>query len=95
MKYLTVAILATATAVTLSTVVPATAEGGWKRWDRLEDRIDRRENRIDERVTFGPRDRLEDILDRAEDRLDRRGIEGQYWFDRHERRSWWRIWGRH
>ncbi|PTX56606.1 hypothetical protein C8N43_1266 [Litoreibacter ponti] len=44
--------------------------------DRVEDRIDRREDRID----------------RVESRRDRRGIEGARVVDRHERRSWRRIW---
>ena len=65
------------------------------RLDRIEDRIDRRESRIDERVDLGPRDVIEDRIDRRESVRDRLGIEGSRRVDRHERRSWWRLWGPH
>lgn len=61
------------------------------RLDRIEDRIDRRESRIDEAVDLGRRDVIEDRLDRIESVRDRRGFDGPSRFDRHERRSWWRI----
>ena len=60
--------------------------------DRLEDRIDRRESRRDERVDLGPRDVIEDQVDRMESVLDRNGVEFTPRIDRHERRSWWRLW---
>ncbi|MEM9123804.1 MAG: hypothetical protein AAGB03_10870 [Pseudomonadota bacterium] len=41
-------------------------------FDRIEDRWDRRENRIDRRVTTGPLDLVEDRIDRREDVRDRR-----------------------
>ena len=77
-----------------TTTAPTLAEAGPRdRLDRVEDRIDRRENVIDRQTDNGPRDRLEDVVDRVEDRRDRRGFDGPSRFDRHERRSWWRIWG--
>ena len=36
---------------------------------------------------------LKDQIARIEDRRDRAGFDGPSRFDRHERRSWWRIWG--
>lgn len=63
--------------------------------DRLEDRIDRRESFIDRQTDNGWRDRVEDVIDRREDYFDRRGYAGSRRVDRHERRSWWRLWGRH
>jgi hypothetical protein len=78
-----------------ATSIPATADAGaWRdRLDRLEDRIDRRESYIDEQVDHGPRDVFEDRLDRIESRRDRNGYDGPSRFDRHERRSWYRLWG--
>ncbi|MFV2052226.1 hypothetical protein [Aliiroseovarius sp. YM-037] len=81
-----------ALAGTVSTASVAVAETGG-RWDRIEDRIDRRENRIDERVTHGRRDRIEDVVDRWEDRRDRAGLPTPGRINRHERRSWIRRWG--
>lgn len=81
-----------ALAGTVSTAGVAVAENGG-RWDRIEDRIDRRENRLDERVTHGPRDRIEDVVDRWEDRRDRAGKPVPRRINRHERRSWFRRWG--
>ena len=85
----------TAIAIGLGALSAVQAEAGPRAgfWDRVEDRIDRRENRVDERVDHGPRDVIEDRLDRIEDRRDRAGFDGPSRFDRHERRSWWRIWG--
>jgi len=42
------------------------------RFDRFEDRVERRESRRDEAVDLGRRDVIEDRLDRAESVLDRR-----------------------
>lgn len=83
--------------VGLTTVSSVQAEAGTRQQflDRLEDRIDRRENIIDERVDHGRRDVIEDRFDRLEDRRDRAGHDGPSWFDRHERRTWRRIWGQH
>lgn len=64
-------------------------------WDRVEDRIDRRENRIDRQQVLGPRDLIEDRIDRREDRRDRAGLHVPRRLDRHERRSWRRIWADH
>ncbi|MEL7150899.1 MAG: hypothetical protein AAGK71_09205 [Pseudomonadota bacterium] len=64
-----------------------------ERLDRIEDRIDARESRIDQRVDLGPRDVIEDRIDRRESIRDRRGFDGPSWIDRHERRSWRRVWG--
>ncbi len=77
------------------TALPAAAHHGDRHpvLDRIEDRIDRRENRIDRRTDNGPLDRLEDRIDRAEDILDRNGVERPFWIDRHERRTWRRLWG--
>ncbi|MDJ0639466.1 MAG: hypothetical protein QNJ20_11570 [Paracoccaceae bacterium] len=80
-------------ALTPAASIALTAEERAKRLDRIEDRIDRRESRIDEAVDHGPRDVIEDRLDRIESRRDRRSIDGPSRFDRHERRSWWRLWG--
>ena len=84
------------TALGLAAALPAMASDltPRERLDRLEDRIDRRENIVDRRTNNGPRDRLEDIVDRREDIRDRRGFDGPSRFDRHERRSWRRLWGR-
>lgn len=85
----------TLAAAVAATTLPVAAEAGPRhRWDRIEDRIDRRESRIDERVDLGRRDVIEDRIDRWEDRLDYRGIEWTPRIDRHERRSWWRRWDR-
>ena len=90
MKLLTLTMIG-ALAVTAN---PESADAGPRdRLDRLEDRIDRRENRIDRQTNNGPLDRLEDVVDRREDFRDRRGIDGPSRVDRHERRSWWRLWG--
>ena len=87
-------ILAT-TALSIGLTLPATAGDltPRERLDRLEDRIDRRENYIDRQTNNGWRDRLEDVVDRREDVLDRRGYDRPRRINRHERRSWWRIWG--
>lgn len=80
----------------LATVLPIAAEAGPRdRLDRIEDRIDRRESIIDRQTDNGWRDRLEDVVDRREDVRDRRGFDGPSRIDRHERRSWRRLWGRH
>lgn len=63
--------------------------------DRLEDRIDRRESVLDRQVDNGLLDRIEDRIDRAESIADRRGYEFTPRIDRHERRSWRRLWGNH
>ena len=79
-----------------TTAIPALADAGPRdRLDRLEDRIDRRENVIDRQTDNGPLDRIEDLVDRVEDRRDRRGFDGPSRLDRHERRSWRRLWGNH
>lgn len=90
------------TGMFLATLIVATPFAGegfavtpGERLDRIEDRIDRRESRIDERVDLGPRDVIEDRIDRRESVRDRLGIEGSRRVDRHERSSWWRLWGRH
>ena len=84
---------------TLIVVTPLASESfavtPGERLDRIEDRIDRRESRIDERVDLGPRDVIEDRIDRRESVRDRLAFEGSRRVDRHERRSWWRLWGRH
>lgn len=87
-------VIATA-ALSVLMVLPASlAEAGPRdRLDRLEDRIDRRESIIDRQTNNGPLDRLEDRVDRRESIRDRRGLEGPRWIDRHERRSWRRLWG--
>lgn len=85
------------TAALISTLPMTASAAGWTdrdRLDRIEDRIDRRESRIDEAYDHGPLDVIEDRLDRIESRRDRRGFDGPSRFDRHERRSWWRLWGR-
>ncbi len=89
--------LTIALAAALVSTVPMTASAaGWgdraDRLDRIEDRIDRRESRIDEAYDRGPRDVIEDRIDRIESVRDRRGYDGPSPFDRHERRSWRRIW---
>ncbi|NNE87872.1 MAG: hypothetical protein HKN27_07325 [Silicimonas sp.] len=77
-----------------TTAAPTLAEAGPRdRLDRIEDRIDRRENVIDRQTNNGPLDRIEDVADRIEDRRDRQGFDGPSRFDRHERRSWRRLWG--
>jgi len=75
--------------------IPATADAGaWRdRLDRMEDRVDRRESYIDEQVDYGPRDVIVDRFDRIESRRDRLGYDRPSRFDRHERRSWRRLWG--
>ena len=92
MKFL----ILTATALSLVATVPGQAAEltPRERLDLLEDRIDRRENRIDRQTNTGWRDRLEDVVDWREDVRDRRGLDGPSRIDRHERRSWWRLWGR-
>lgn len=60
--------------------------------DQIEDRIDRREDRIDRQTNNGPRDLIEDRIDRRENRRDRAGLKSPRAIDRHERRSWRRIW---
>ena len=84
-----------ATAALILSTLPAAADRGGRFpvADRVEDRIDRRESLIDRQVTTGPLDLVEDRLDRIESRRDRRGLEGPRVIDRHERRSWWRLWG--
>lgn len=80
--------------VLAATAIPTSAEAGPRdRLDRIEDRIDRRESIIDRQTDNGPLDRLEDVVDRREDIRDRRGFDGPSRIDRHERRSWWRLWG--
>ncbi len=89
MKFLTLTMIG----VLAAAAIPTGAEAGpAERLDRIEDRIDRRENRIDRQTDNGPLDRVEDVVDRREDRRDRLGIDGPSPIDRHERRSWWRIW---
>ncbi len=83
-------ILMTTTAIVLGLSLTAADAGPL---DRLEDRIDRRESIIDRQTDNGPLDRLEDRVDRVESIADRRGIDRTPRIDRHERRSWWRIWG--
>ncbi len=89
-------LILTVTALSMIATVPAAAADltPRERLDLLEDRIDRRENRIDRQTDNGWRDRLEDVVDRREDVRDRRGLDGPSRIDRHERRSWRRIWGR-
>ncbi len=85
-------IVLTTVAITLGVMVnlaPASAGA----LDRIEDRIDRRENIRDEAFDRGPIDVIEDKLDRIEDRRDRRGLARPSAIDRHERRSWTRLWG--
>ena len=90
MKLLTLTMIG----VLAATSIPTGAEAGPRdRLDRIEDRIDRRENRIDRQTDNGRLDRIEDVVDRREDRRDRMGVDGPSRIDRHERRSWWRIWG--
>ena len=88
-------LILTATALSLAASLPAEAADltPRERLDLLEDRIDRRESRIDRQTNNGWRDRLEDVADRREDVRDRRGLDGPSRIDRHERRSWWRLWG--
>lgn len=83
------------TGILAATAIPTGAEAGPReRLDRIEDRIDRRENIVDRQTNNGPLDRLEDVVDRREDIRDRRGFDGPSRIDRHERRSWRRLWGR-
>jgi hypothetical protein len=35
------------------------------------------------------------VIDRRESVRDRAGLDGPSRIDRHERRSWWRLWGNH
>lgn len=81
----------------LSMAIPAAASDltPRERLDLIEDRIDRRESIIDRQTHNGPRDRIEDVIDRRESIRDRRGFDGPSRIDRHERRSWWRLWGHH
>ena len=88
-------LLITAIAMTGSVLSEPAQAGPRQTWDRVEDRIDRRESIRDERVDLGPRDVIEDRIDRRESRRDRRGLDGPSRIDRHERRSWWRLWGQH
>lgn len=82
-----------AAALSITAVAASSVEAGVRdRLDRIEDRIDRRENIIDRQTNNGPLDRLEDVIDRREDVRDRRGFDGPSRIDRHERRSWWRLW---
>ena len=73
--------------------VSAMAETGerWKRWDLIEDRIDRAESHRDRQVTLGPRDLIEDRIDRWEDRRDRANLPRPRAVNRWERRSWHRL----
>ena len=89
-------LVVTMTIMSIAVAAPAVADELTvrERLDLLEDRIDRRESIIDRRTDNGPLDRLEDIVDRREDFRDRRGLDGPSRIDRHERRSWWRLWGR-
>ena len=92
MKLMSVTLIA----VLAATSIPATAEAGPRHYlDRLEDRIDRRESYIDRQTNNGRWDRIEDVIDRREDFLDRRGFERHPIINRHERRSWRRLWGNH
>ncbi len=86
-------ILAVAVLTTLPVAGTAQALMPLERLDRIEDRIDRRESRIDRAVDLGPRDVIEDRIDAVESRRDRLGIDGPSRIDRHERRSWRRLWG--
>ena len=90
MKLMSITLIAALAATSISTGAEA---GPRDRLDRLEDRIDRRESYIDEQVDYGPRDVIEDRFDRIESRRDRLGYDGPSRFDRHERRSWRRLWG--
>lgn len=88
-------ILATTVVGLVATLPAAAAElTPRERLDRLEDRIDRRESYIDRQTNNGRWDRIEDVIDRREDFLDRKGIERHPIMNRHERRSWRRLWGR-
>ncbi|MGI9389291.1 MAG: hypothetical protein ACR2O1_04465 [Boseongicola sp.] len=91
MKFMSLTLIA----VVAATSIPETADAGPRhdRLDRLEDRIDRRENYIDRQTNNGRWDRIEDVVDRREDWLDRHGFERTPRINRHERRSWWRLWG--
>ncbi len=79
-------ITATAVALTLATAAGQAAEGS--RWDRIEDRIDRRESIRDERVDHGRRGVIEDRIDRRESRRDRAGLPTSRAVNRWERHSW-------
>ncbi|MEM0987239.1 MAG: hypothetical protein AAGK00_00040 [Pseudomonadota bacterium] len=84
-------LLAPVAALLIGTAAPALADGPERRawiWDRVEDRFDRWEDRIDRRVNLGPRDRIEDRLDRIENRFDRRnGPAASRWSSRLDRRA--------
>ncbi len=80
-----------AAALTLTVLSQPAAAG--PRWDRLEDRIDRRESILDERVDHGRRDVIEDRFDRIESRRDRAGKPSPRFISRWERRSWRKRWG--
>lgn len=84
---------ASAVALGLTLVSSGAMAGPGDRFDRIEDRIDRRESHIDRQTDNGPLDRIEDRIDRRESIADRRGYEFTPRIDRHERRSWWRLWG--
>lgn len=90
MKLMSITLIAALAATTISTSAEA---GPRDRLDRLEDRIDRRENYIDRQTDNGRWDRIEDVVDRREDWLDRHGYERHPIMNRHERRSWRRLWG--
>ncbi len=91
MKFMSLTLIAALAA----TSIPAAAEAGHvrDRLDRIEDRIDRRESYIDRQTNNGRWDRVEDVIDRREDWFDRHGIERHPIINRHERRSWYRLWG--
>ena len=90
MKFMSITLIAALAATSISTSVEA---GPRDRLDRIEDRIDRRENYIDRQTDNGRWDRIEDVVDRREDWLDRHGYERTPRINRHERRSWRRLWG--
>jgi phage shock protein A len=87
-------ILMTAGAIALGLAVTATQTSAGS-LDRLEDRIDRRESVIDRQTDNGRLDRIEDRIDRRESIADRRGRDFTPRINRHERRSWRRLWRNH
>ena len=91
----TMILAAAALGVTFALPASAADMTNRDRLDRIEDRIDRRESYLDRQTVTGPADRIEDVIDRRESQRDRAGFDGPSRIDRHERRSWWQLWGNH
>ena len=74
-----------------SLAAPVMADVAWWRFDRIENRIDRRESIYDQRTDYTRGDVIEDWWDIRESRIDRRDGPLLPRFDRHEWRSLRRI----